>query len=244
MNAAVQELTGVYYATSDQHKDVGTTRNSKDSTDTRTIIKFLSERNPFDEAVQDLRNIETGVFAELNVNTDKAKDVGSSVLKDMKDKNVDVYTFRRADQVVRMNVKSTLKVDDELIEFDPQLLFQRLITVADRNMPNMPDIFKYELCQVPSSMFDKSGLLREANKPNLSEAIWNMGDCQANTFPQSPTYVLDGGSLLQRVPWKKTVHFSRYANNTFEVFNNTMATEQKLCLTGIPPHQVSRMLHI
>lgn len=118
MNAAVQELTGVYYATSDQHKDVGTTRNSKDSTDTRTIIKFLSERNPFDEAVQDLRNIETGVFAELNVNIDKAKDVGSSVLKDMKDKNVDVYTFRRADQVVRMNVKSTLKVDNELKEVD------------------------------------------------------------------------------------------------------------------------------
>jgi len=232
MNAAVQELTGVYYATSDQHKDVGTTRNSKDSTDTRTIIKFLSERNPFDEAVQDLRNIETGVFAELNVNIDKAKDVGSSVLKDMKDKNVDVYTFRRADQVVRMNVKSTLKVDDELIEFDPQLLFQRLITVADRNMPNMPDIFKYELCQVPSSMFDKSGLLREANKPNLSEAIWNMGDCQANTFPQSPTYVLDGGSLLQRVPWKKNSTFQQICQQYLRSIQQHYGNRAKVVFDG------------
>ncbi|KAH3748557.1 hypothetical protein DPMN_183003 [Dreissena polymorpha] len=36
-----------------------------------------------------------------------------------------------------------------------------------------------------------------------------MGVCQANTLPQSPTFVLDGGSLLQRVPWKKNCTFQQ-----------------------------------
>ena len=46
--------------------------------------------------------------------------------------------------------------------------------VAGRETENVEDIFKYELSGYPASLFDSSGLLREANKPLLADAIWTV----------------------------------------------------------------------
>ena len=51
-------------------------------------------------------------------------------------------------------------------------------------------------------MFDTSGLLREAQKPALANAIWTRGQCGVDELPnRTILYVLDGGSLLHRIPW-------------------------------------------
>lgn len=61
-------------------------------------------------------------------------------------------------------------------------------------------IFNYELCNFPSAIFESSLLLRAANKASLAEAIWNLGDCGFGGKLENVKFVLDGGSLLHRVP--------------------------------------------
>ncbi|CAG2193679.1 unnamed protein product [Mytilus edulis] len=63
----MQDLTGVAYWTSDQHKEANRARKERDRVDTLAILEYLSERNHFTNYVS-LRNIETGVKAEPDVN--------------------------------------------------------------------------------------------------------------------------------------------------------------------------------
>eukprot|EP00112_Aurelia_sp_Birch-Aquarium-sp1_P004693 Seg1531.3 transcript_id=Seg1531.3/GoldUCD/mRNA.D3Y31 product="hypothetical protein" protein_id=Seg1531.3/GoldUCD/D3Y31 len=61
----------------------------------------------------------------------------------------------------------------------------------------------YELCTVPASLFESNGLPRKANKPVLADAIWKAVDTDV-PYPSQPfQYVIDGGSLFQRLPWKR-----------------------------------------
>jgi hypothetical protein len=58
-------------------------------------------------------------------------------------------------------------------------------------------------------LFEPTGLLREANKAQLAECIWKMGSCGVSeVIAPNPIYVLDGGSLLQKIPWIKGETFS------------------------------------
>lgn len=104
-----------------------------------------------------------------------------------------------------MASKTSLKIDRETVHVDPQLLFQRCTTAANGLFDDISEIFKYELCNIPSSLFDKNGFPRESQKSLLADVLWentvnddNLPEAQKNTH-----YVLDGGSLLHRIPWQK-----------------------------------------
>ena len=83
----------------------------------------------------------------------------------------------------------------------------------------------YELCSHPSSLFDAGGLLREANKSVLADAIWKRLGDTTNHVLNNCNYVLDGGSLLQSIPWKVgsiydeicTTYYVDYVSNRFGV---------------------------
>ena len=67
---------------------------------------------------------------------------------------------------------------------------------------------KYELCSVPASLFETNGSLRNANKPVLASTIRKMVDTEIEIPSQPVRYVLDGGSLLQRIPWKRGTSYA------------------------------------
>ncbi|VDI83954.1 Hypothetical predicted protein [Mytilus galloprovincialis] len=101
-------------------------------------------------------------------------------------------------------VKPKSKSDSDFIntDIDPQSMFKLLTTVANGLFENTTDVFQYELSSVPSSIFDCNRLPREACKSNLADAIWACGsDCIHEKDGEGYQYVLDGGSLLQRLPW-------------------------------------------
>ena len=120
-----------------------------------------------------------------------------------------IYTFKRKNQAIPIETNSTFTIDGEVVPVDPQLLFQRLVTAAGDLYDDPVEIFKYELCNYPSAPFESSILLRAANKPPLEDAIWALGECSANDnlLNGMEIYVLDGGSLLQRLPWPKRASF-------------------------------------
>ena len=133
VNNAMQQLTEVDYIASEQHKDMSDSRIKRDMKDTKTILEFMGARDPFSED-STLRSIVTGVTADNRVNVDKAKEVGQNILKTMTHKNTEEYTFKKDKQAITMDTYMISEVIHKQIQVDPQLLFQRLITV--RNYAN------------------------------------------------------------------------------------------------------------
>ena len=62
-------------------------------------------------------------------------------------------------------------------------------------------MFRYELCSYPPASFDTSLMLRESQKSVLANAIWNLLPQDIPGISGEVKFVLDGGSLLQRIPW-------------------------------------------
>ena len=63
-------------------------------------------------------------------------------------------------------------------------------------------IVQYELSTYPPAFFDGSGMMREANKPQLADSMWDMAGNPNINIPETDVrFVLDGGTLLQRIPW-------------------------------------------
>lgn len=64
-------------------------------------------------------------------------------------------------------------------------------------------MFKYELCSYPPALFDSTLLLRQPQKPVLADAIWTLLTKDAPGITGQVHYVLDGGALVQRIPWAR-----------------------------------------
>lgn len=145
------------------------------------------------------------MHAHPTVNADKAVAVGDMILTLMNGTTPAEYTFQKKNQVVTLALKSSsVKIDGDRIQIDPLLLFQRLTTVM-QSSDDLESAFKHELCSYPSALFDSSLLLREADKPALADAIWKVCECDdpADIPEGGIQYVLDGGALLQRIPWSR-----------------------------------------
>ena len=206
MNCAMQDFTGITYETSDQHIDMSKSRQERDLVDTDKILNFLVSKNPFDSDEVKLRSIASGVTASKSVNVDNAKDIGMNIVNSMIDHNVSDFTFRRKDHAVVLSA-SSIEVDGDIIQIDPQLLFQRLIAVKHK-YEDTASLFKYELCSYPPALFDNYALPREADKPDIANTIWlKAGYPRESGPPELVHYVVDGGGLLHRIPWNRGMTF-------------------------------------
>ena len=86
-----------------------------------------------------------------------------------------------------MASKSSVKIADEKVEVDPQLLFQRLIIACDNSQ--LEKLFQYKLCTYPTTLLD---------------SLWKKLTPEAKTQPKGNVqHMLDGGALLHRVPWPR-----------------------------------------
>ena len=195
---AMQEHTGINYNTSEQHKDTSNTE------DTYKLIEPFKEWDPFGSETS-LHNIVSGIAAHDRVNVDQARSVGQTILESMVGKSVYEYSFQRKNQAVTLGSKATVVTGGDAVQVDPQLLFQRLSVIATREEQEDPAaMFKYELCSHPTSLFDNVGLPREPNKATLADALWEMvKHDQTDPAGDDLHYVLDGGALLQRLPWSR-----------------------------------------
>ena len=202
-NHIMQELTGVQFNSGEQNKDMSKARQMRDMKDTVAILRALAAHNPFSlDTNNNLRNIMNGVNADSNVNAETAKSVGEKILSSMNGKLATEYSFKRSAQAVTMASKSSVKIADDQVQVDPQLLFQRLIIACDNSQ--LEELFQYELCTYPTALFDSPFMLRQPQKPALADALWTKLTPEAKTQPKGNVqYVLDGGALLHRVPWPR-----------------------------------------
>ncbi len=100
-----------------------------------------------------MHSIVTGVTADPTVNVKCAKEVGDNILKNMLGKSIAEHSFKKKEQVVTLSNNSTVRIRDEVIDIDPQLLFQRLVIVGLQNDNALAEVFQYELCSFPPATF-------------------------------------------------------------------------------------------
>lgn len=208
INSSMQTFAKVQYETSEQHKEVRESRIERDNHDTSKLLCFLAENTPFAEDPS-LRNITSGVTADEKVNVDTARSVGQEIMDSMTGENVNTYTFKKKSVAVTLANKAAPVIDGQSVAVDPAFMFQRLVTVAGNSEDDLESYFKYELCSPPPSLFEANGLPRTADKPALADAMWRL---VAEQQPKTEDFVkdfsdkhivLDGGALLQRIPWEK-----------------------------------------
>ena len=146
----------------------------QDCTESTTICRYLSEGNSFngDEC---LLSLETGKISDSTVNAHQAKLVAFT------------HSFKRVHMVV-MKSKSKVIIDDQVIPVDSQLLFQRLLTTAGGEDSDLESALQYELSTIPASLFGKDGLLKEAHKPQLADAIWKISASGNTVIPDGVTF--------------------------------------------------------
>ena len=209
VNEAMQCITGVNYVSSEQHKELSKSRLSRDRTDTIKLLTFLETHDTFSADGDDvLCNIANGVTADDTVNADQARDVGNRILDGLDGQTIGNYSFKKKSQVVTMGRKSAVQVGDEHVQVDSQLLFQRLITAGER-CGDLPLLFMHEMCSYPPALFESPGLMRISNKSLLADSIWNICPSIESHISDNRQYLLDGGSLLHRLPWIQGLTFGQ-----------------------------------
>ena len=109
-------------------------------------------------------------------NVERAKEIVIEILKKMHGKCPKDFSFKRKDQAITLASKNAIKIKDENVQIDPNLMFQRLASSIVKTEDHLGEALKHELCTFPPSLFETSGILNEAQKPQLMDAISSMVD--------------------------------------------------------------------
>ena len=146
------------------------------------------------------------VCAEVNNAMQQLTGVQYKILTSMTQQNVLQQSFKKKYQAVTLST-SAVKVNNETIQNDPHLLFQRLIAAGTRN-DLLEEIFQFELCSYPPAIFEARYAMRPANKHALADAIWALMPKYVVGPTGQSQYVLDGGSLVHRIPWQRVTTYN------------------------------------
>ena len=98
--------------------------------------------------------------------------------------------------------RSSIKVRGEVVKVNPQLIFQKLVTIGER-FGDLQSLFTYELCSYHPALFEASALPLAANKAALADALWKVVGSEQVESITDVQYILDGGALLHRISWQQ-----------------------------------------
>ena len=118
-------------------------------------------------------------------------------------KSVNEAVMRKKDLAVTLATKLAVRINDEPIIVDPQVLFQRLLKTEQSTPEVKPSLFQYELTNLPCTRFEPIGLPRQAEKSTLAEHLRSLSKDDATLPNETIHFVLEGGSFLHKIPWRR-----------------------------------------
>ena len=215
----LETFCGVHAQTSEQHSDLRPTTSDRDATHFSTIYNWIKEHSPFAYAATDgLVNIANGIVAESSSNADNAYDMGKSAADKLTGQKYGETKLKKTDKVTSISAASNaINVGGKEVDVNSSLLFMRITCILKKKQ-EMADHLCYELSRKPPALFD-NGLMRKTPKNVLAKIIM----------------IIDGGHLLQTVPWPKegtygdvcneyiayvSNHFGQYATCVFDDYDN------------------------
>lgn len=111
-----------------------------------------------------------------------------------------------------MNNKNTVQIDDENVQIDPEVLFQRLLFIqTNRDKDDVENILQYELTQRSQVFFDENGFLRGGNESAILDTLWKKFGSKMSNECESLNecvHVLSGEWVLNEVCWQKGETFN------------------------------------
>ncbi|KAK4298605.1 hypothetical protein Pmani_008001 [Petrolisthes manimaculis] len=174
----------------------------RDNADVEEISSKLVVWSPFSPDPS-LRNIATGVVAEEGVNVHEYESIGHKIMHKMIGQLAFTFTFRRKDKAITLGQTSAIRVAPDRT-IDSALLFQRFLVVSQTGELALEEVMHYELSPFPPALFEARDIFRKADKPQLAHTICDhASDAILQSVPETECHVLDGGSLLHQVPWKR-----------------------------------------
>ena len=133
------------------------------------------------------------------LNIDNAENVGLKIQTNMNNSMFDDISLKKKDQLKNLaTLVNGVKLDDEVVHINPNVLFSRLIVQVERS-ESMKSYFEYELTQIPTALF-KDSKMRKSDKSSLA-AILKKDVPSIEQVPRAKV-VCDGGALLHHVRWK------------------------------------------
>lgn len=210
VQSAMMELTGAQIQSSEQHADLGITRRKHDFRDCQKFHAWLTERNPFLVEDKNLHSLSTGLVSIVGVDDvtcDSAEEIGCAIQQSFDGLALAKSTVKRKDLLKPLSSLQRLrKGKGTAAQIDNQVMFTRLIAVADR-LESFEPVFEYELTPEPTALF-REGLMRKPDKPSLRKVILPDETAIARDKMGSQyASVIDGGALLHRVRWAKGTKF-------------------------------------
>ena len=82
VNHAMQQVSGVCYDGSEQHKVVSNSHTNKDYENVVMVMQYILPRSPFCP-MKELINTHTGEVADRNVNADEGYKIGLKIIESM-----------------------------------------------------------------------------------------------------------------------------------------------------------------
>ena len=98
VNHATQQVSGVCYDGSEQHKEVSNSRTNKDYEDAVMVMQSILPRSPFCP-MKELINIHTGEVADRNVNTGEGYKIGLKIIESVTGVDIDKFIFKKKDRM-------------------------------------------------------------------------------------------------------------------------------------------------
>lgn len=204
---AIEEFSGVRSVSSDQHVELREARQKRNCKDLQTFISWLEEHNPFSKT-HELSSLSTGIVADENVNCDKAFEVGTLALNEIEKKTFNEIHLKRKLAVKSLaSVTRSMTIHNNTVCVNPNTLLHRMVCTV-RSDERLKEIFKFELCAYPPSLFDESGLIRKGSKSSMvTVLVPKSNESSINTDSDKVSYIIDGGHLLHRVVWRRPATF-------------------------------------
>ncbi|KAL7301920.1 hypothetical protein TKK_0005515 [Trichogramma kaykai] len=187
----LEEFCGLKSYFSEQHVDLLNHRMNRDDEDVRKLLLWIDKHDLFRTDSQ-LISVSSGVIGDESINCHMATELGKKSMATMIEKSACDISLSTKFKVKPLSAATNGAHvrDEEFINVDPQILFQRIIHSFQGNEHNTREAFEYELSPYPLSIFDECGMMRKNKKAELS----NLFKTHVNLDPTTINfYITDGG---------------------------------------------------
>ncbi|KYN28694.1 hypothetical protein ALC57_01884 [Trachymyrmex cornetzi] len=230
----IEKFCNVSFNKSHQHDDASDARMTRDHADIEKLVLWLESHNPFTTSDVFI-SIATGVSGDEGINCCDAFQVGLNAMQKVDGDNFKDIKLKRSYKCVPLlAVNSKLVINKEVVPIDPLLLFQR-ISIIKNSDKELEEFLQYELAPFPLSLFDESGMRKNVKSQLYS--IFTSSTIDLHTL-NDVTYVIDGGMLLHRVPWKVNEKFSSICNSYILYLRRNYGNNAIVVFDGYSPNSI------
>ena len=196
---SIEQLTNINTTSSDQHRDLHNSNETKDKRDHETFFLWLSTHSLFVYKCVSIICISTGMIADKAVNCKQAYELGCMSANLMIDMNFAEIRLKRNDKVKTIaSMTNTVSILKELVTMKSSVLFNRITSIL-RDSSDMGLFLSYEFAPEQTSLFQEV-LKIKSQKSALAQLLQSKAPLQSK-LPNDAMYIVDEGYLLHVVIW-------------------------------------------